>query len=50
VLAAIAPQWHLLHIHNDVLPALKSKGITDEQIHTMLVENPYRILKPTAGY
>jgi len=29
-------------IHNDVLPALKERGVPDEQIHTMFVDNPPR--------
>src|SRR5258707_1994841 len=36
----MAPNWHYLHIHNDVIPALKARGVTDEQVHTMLVDNP----------
>ena len=32
------------HIFNNILPALKKAGITDEQINTMLVENPRRFL------
>jgi len=32
------PNWHYLHIHNDVIPALKERGVTDEQLHTMLVD------------
>ncbi|TGD89828.1 phosphotriesterase [Mycolicibacterium sp. CH28] len=38
-----APNWHYLHIHNDVLPALRARGVTDEQITTMLVDNPRTI-------
>ncbi|HLK68522.1 MAG TPA: hypothetical protein VKU19_34050 [Bryobacteraceae bacterium] len=38
------PRWHYLHIQHDVLPALRREGVTDAQIHTMLVENPRRIL------
>lgn len=37
------PNWHYQHIFNDVLPALKQRGVTDEQVHTMLVDNPKRI-------
>jgi phosphotriesterase-related protein len=37
------PNWHYLHIHRDVLPALKARGVSDEQIKQMLVENPRRI-------
>jgi phosphotriesterase-related protein len=38
----ITPRWHFLHIEQDVLPALRERGVTDEQITTMLVENPRR--------
>jgi phosphotriesterase-related protein len=41
-LAQAAPNWHYEHIHHDVLPALREQGVTDEQIATMLVENPRR--------
>jgi len=37
------PNWHFLHISNDVLPALKTCGVTGSQIHTMMAENPRRI-------
>ena len=40
---ALLPQWHYLHIHHDVLPALRARGVTEEQIQTMLVDNPRRI-------
>jgi len=42
--AAAMPNWHYLHIHNDVIPALKEGGMTDEQLQTMMVENPKRWL------
>lgn len=45
-----APNWHYLHIHNDVLPALRDRGVTDEQIRTMLVDNPRRIFERQGGY
>jgi phosphotriesterase-related protein len=41
-LAQAAPNWHYEHIHHDVLPALREQGVTDEQLTTMLVENPRR--------
>jgi phosphotriesterase-related protein len=34
------PRWHFHHIHDDVLPALRERGVTDAQIETMLVANP----------
>jgi len=32
------------HILNNVVPLMRQKGITEEQIHTILVENPKRLL------
>jgi len=49
-LPALLPRWHYLHIHNDVLPALKQKGVSDEQLHTMLVENPRKIFERQGAY
>jgi phosphotriesterase-related protein len=37
---ALMPNWHYLHITNDVLPALRESGVSEEQIDTMLVANP----------
>jgi phosphotriesterase-related protein len=50
MLAEATPNWHYLHIHNDVLPALKQRGVTDDQIDTMLVQNPRRIFETRGGY
>jgi phosphotriesterase-related protein len=49
-LPAVLPNWHYLHIHNDVIPALKQRGVTDEQIHTMLVDNPRAIFERQGAY
>ncbi len=38
----LMPQWHYLHIHDDVLPYLREHGVTEEQIDQMLVANPRR--------
>src|SRR5258705_3512089 len=46
----LLPNWHYLHIHNDVIPALKQRGVTDEQLHTMLVDNPRRIFERQGAY
>jgi phosphotriesterase-related protein len=32
--------WRIDHISKDFLPALKAQGVTDEQIKTMMVDNP----------
>jgi len=49
-LPAILPNWHYLHIQNDVVPALKKRGISDEQITTMLVDNPRDIFERQGSY
>jgi phosphotriesterase-related protein len=46
----VLPNWHYLHIHNDVIPALKQRGVTDEQLTTMLVDNPATIFARQGGY
>lgn len=42
-LPTVLPNWHFMHIHNDVIPALKQRGVTERQIETMLVDNPREI-------
>ena len=46
----VLPNWHYLHIHNDVLPALRQRGVSEEQITTMLVDNPRAIFSRQGGY
>lgn len=41
-LLPMLPQWHYLHIEQDVLPYLRDHGVTEEQITTMLVDVPRR--------
>ncbi|MEP9392330.1 MULTISPECIES: phosphotriesterase family protein [Gordonia] len=38
----VVPKWNFRHISEDVLPALRERGVTDEQITTMLVDVPRR--------
>src|SRR5713101_1889404 len=49
-LPAILPNWHYLHIHNDVIPALKKRGVTHEQLQAMLVDNPRTIFEHQNAY
>lgn len=49
-LPMLLPRWHYLHIHNDVIPALKQQGVTDEQLQTMLVTNPRKIFERQGAY
>jgi len=47
-LSADAPQamvqllskWTIDHVSKDIIPALKAQGVTDDQIKTIMVENP----------
>jgi phosphotriesterase-related protein len=50
VVPVVLPRWNYLHIHKDVIPALKTRGVTEAQIHTMLVENPKRIFENQGTY
>ena len=42
VIPIFAPAWHFGHLFDDVLPALRERGVTEAQIDTMLVANPRR--------
>jgi phosphotriesterase-related protein len=41
-----APSWHLEHVLDDVLPALREQGVTEAQIDAMLIANPRRYFTP----
>lgn len=43
-------EWRWTHIPDDVLPAMQAAGISDEDIRTMMVDNPRRILEGSAPY
>jgi phosphotriesterase-related protein len=42
--------WHWTYISDTVLPAMRDRGISDADIHTMLVDNPRAILEGGAPY
>jgi len=46
----IVPNWHFNHIPDNVLPALRAAGVTEDQIHTMTVDNPRRIFEKQGAY
>jgi phosphotriesterase-related protein len=48
--AAMAPNWHYNHISDDVLPELRTRGVSDQQIDQMLVGNPRRLFEMVGGY
>jgi phosphotriesterase-related protein len=39
-----APNWHMTYVLDEVVPALKDAGVTDEQVTTMMEGNPPRWL------
>ena len=39
------PQWHYNHISDDILPALRQAGVSEDQIDQMLVRNPRAIFE-----
>ncbi|SEO99010.1 phosphotriesterase family protein [Amycolatopsis saalfeldensis] len=47
---AVLPNWHYLHIVNDVLPALRARGVAEADLTKMLVDNPQRFLTRGSGY
>ena len=46
----VMPRWHYLHITQDVIPALKERGVTDEHIKQMMVDNPKKIFERQGTY
>jgi phosphotriesterase-related protein len=49
-LLTMNPNWHYLHVTTDVLPELRKRDVTDEQINAMLVGNPRRYFEDVAPY
>ncbi len=41
-ISAVAPNWHFEHIFDDVLPALRDRGVSESDLEKMLVANPRR--------
>lgn len=49
-LAQLTPRWNYLHITNDVLPALREQGVTEDQIEQMMVRNVRQIFENQGAY
>jgi phosphotriesterase-related protein len=47
---ASLPDYHYLHIPDDVVPALKAAGVSEEQVATMTIANPRRIFEAQGPY
>jgi phosphotriesterase-related protein len=50
VLARASSQWNYLHIHDDVLPYLRERGVTEKQIDLMLIDVPRRYFENVTPY
>jgi phosphotriesterase-related protein len=48
--ASALPRWDYLHILRDVVPALREREVTAEQVDAMLVGNPRRVFENRAAY
>jgi phosphotriesterase-related protein len=46
----IVPNWRFNHIPDNVLPALREAGVTEDQIRTMIVDNPRRVFEKQGAY
>jgi phosphotriesterase-related protein len=44
------PNWHYRHISEDVVPALRAAGVSDDHVAEMTVNNPRRIFEHSGGY
>ncbi len=47
---AAMPNWQYRHISEDVLPAMRAAGVSDEQIRQMTVDNPRRFFEQSGAY
>jgi phosphotriesterase-related protein len=45
MLAAAMPNWESAHLFKRILPVLRERGVTDEHIATIFVENPKRYFR-----
>jgi phosphotriesterase-related protein len=37
--------WYPTYIHKKLIPKMKAAGVTDEQVNTILVDNPRRLFE-----
>jgi phosphotriesterase-related protein len=44
LVAEMAPNWNMTYVLDEIVPALKESGVTDEQVGQMMVEAPRRWL------
>jgi phosphotriesterase-related protein len=44
------PFWRLTHISDEVIPALKANGVSDDELNQMFVQNPKRFFEQQGAY
>jgi phosphotriesterase-related protein len=47
---AAAPNWHYRYIPDDVIPALRKAGVSEEHLRDMTTDNPRRIFEQSGPY
>jgi len=50
VSAVMLPNWNFRHVPNDVVPALRKNGVSEEQIRALTIDNPRRIFERQGRY
>jgi phosphotriesterase-related protein len=44
------PNWNYLHIPDDVVPALRERGVAEEHVRQMTIDNPRRFFERQGAY
>lgn len=44
------PHWNFRHIPDDVMPALRERGVSEDDLRAMTVDNPRRLFERQGGY
>ncbi|MCG8589509.1 MAG: phosphotriesterase-related protein [Proteobacteria bacterium] len=47
---AAVPNWNFRHISDDVVPALRKEGVSEDQLHQLTVSNPRRVFAAQGSY
>ncbi|HUF54596.1 MAG TPA: phosphotriesterase-related protein [Dehalococcoidia bacterium] len=50
LLPRVLPNWHFNYIPDEILPALREAGVSEDDITTMSVDNPRRIFEAQEAY
>ncbi|MDO8616044.1 MAG: phosphotriesterase-related protein [Dehalococcoidia bacterium] len=50
LIPAVVPNWHFNYIPDEIIPALRGAGVSEEHIRAMTTDNPRRIFERQGGY